>query len=143
MLNYSAEASVDGSNKLLGINNAHVKEAVNALKAAARFEQPGGALAANTDTYTIKPTLLAIKLTGLIFEPALLARATTALVNSSEYQRGSLSSTQLFPDSPELSDQDKEDLAKLHAGLREIATQARDGGVRLLVDAEQSWFQPA
>ena len=52
-------------------------------------------------------------------------------------------SDKLFPDSPTLSDEDHEALQQLHAGLRSICTEARKGGVRLLVDAEQSWFQPA
>lgn len=132
---------MDGSAKLVGVNDAHVIEAVNALKAASEFQAPGK-LAANE--YSIKPTLLAIKLTGLIFEPQLLARATSALVNSSSYSRGTpLPASSLFPDAPELSAEDKENLQKLHDGLRKIAAAAREGGVRLLVDAEQSWFQPA
>jgi proline dehydrogenase len=143
LLNYSVEASVDGMSKTHGINDAIVREGVNAIRAAARFDQPGALEAAEKQQYTIKPTLLAIKLTGMIAEPALFARATNALASSSEYQRGTLSNQQLFPDSPELSDEDKKDLDRLYQGLREIAHEAREGGVRLLVDAEQSWYQPA
>lgn len=143
MLNYSAEASNDRTSNSHGINDANVREAVNAVQAAARFDQPGATEAAEKQLYIIKPTLLAIKLTGMIAEPALFARATNALLSSSEYQRGTLSNARLFPDSPELSDEDKQDLNKLYEGLREVAHEAREGGVRLLIDAEQSWYQPA
>jgi proline dehydrogenase len=92
----------------------------------------------------VKPTLLAIKLTGLIYEPALLSRATTALVNSSSYLRGAeFEGSTLFPQAPDLSEEDHVELVKLYQGLRSICGQARESRVRILVDAEQSWYQPA
>ena len=144
MLNYSAEASVDGSaTAKCGLIDSHIDEACSALRAATKLSVP----LTTSDTpsqYTLKPTLVAIKLTGLISEPALLARATSALVGSSSFQRGSIiSSDFLFPESPELSEEDHAILNGLYQGLQRIASEARDGGVRLLVDAEQSWFQPA
>lgn len=88
--------------------------------------------------------MLAIKLSGLVYEPALLARASSAITNSSAFARGAaLPGGILFPDSPELSDEDHVILKDLYSGLREICATGRDGGVRVLVDAEQSWFQPA
>ncbi|KAK4699771.1 proline dehydrogenase, partial [Phenoliferia sp. Uapishka_3] len=147
LLNYSAEASVDGSaTAKCGLLDSHITEACAALRAAAKLGVPSASTSEDFTSapYTIKPTLLAIKLTGLISEPALLARASTALVGSSAYQRGTLiPSSFLFPQSPSLSDEDHEILAKLHDGLKRICAEARDGGVRLFVDAEQSWFQPA
>lgn len=138
LLNYSAEASVDGSAQLVGVNEDNITETVNALTASAKFETK------STETYSLKPTLFATKLTGLIFEPQLLARASSALVNSSSYSRGTaLPSSILFPDAPELSAEDQINLQKLHDGLRKICAEAKKGGVRILVDAEQTWFQPA
>ena len=80
----------------------------------------------------------------MIWDPSLLSRATLALENSTSYQRGErLSNEVLFPESHELSDDDKVELDKLFQGLRDVAREAKKGGVRLLIDAEQSWFQPA
>lgn len=126
-------------------------EAVNAVRAAARFEAKRASDNAATlatqvqhPTAEIKPTLLAIKLTGMIWDPSLLARATTALESSTAYARGErLPSSVLFPSSPELSAEDTQELNKLYQGLRDVASEAKKGGVRLLIDAEQSWFQPA
>ncbi|KAK4052435.1 proline dehydrogenase [Microbotryomycetes sp. JL201] len=150
LLNYGAEAKVDGSAKWSGVNDAHVIEAVNAVRQAAKFDsrpvtgQPTAETTRKHATSDIKPTLLAIKLTGMIWDPSLLARASLALENSTAYARGErLSSDNLFPESHELSDDDKQQLQKLYQGLRDVAREAKLGGVRLLIDAEQSWFQPA
>jgi proline dehydrogenase len=145
LLNYSAEASVAGSVDERGVDEAHVVEAIKALYAVAQFDRPGSSPPSQpTAPYTIKPTLLAIKLTGLIFDPTLLSRATNALVNSSSHQRGTpLPRNPLFPESPELSGDDELQLEKLYEALRSICAKAQEGGVRLLIDAEQSWFQPA
>lgn len=88
--------------------------------------------------------MLAIKVTGLVYEPALLSRASSALNNSSSFARGtSVPDGSLFPQGLDLSDEDHVVLKELFTGLREICAAGRDGGVRVLVDAEQSWFQPA
>lgn len=141
MLNYSAEAAVDGSAVAKGLNELHIGETLHAVTASARLSSSN---TVKDVPGAIKPTLLAIKLTGLIFEPALLSRATTALLNSSSYLRGTeLPEGTLFPQGPDLSEEDHADLEKLHDGLRSICAEARAGGVRLLMDAEQSWYQPA
>lgn len=129
---------MDGSAQLVGVNEDNIIETVNALEASAKFTS------SPPDVYSLKPTLFATKLTGLIFEPQLLSRASSALVNSSSYSRGTpLPSSVLFPNAPELSAEDQENLKKLHDGLRKICAEAKKGGVRILVDAEQTWFQPA
>ncbi|KAK4057046.1 proline dehydrogenase [Microbotryomycetes sp. JL221] len=152
LLNYGAEAKVDGSAKLTGVNDAHMIEAVNAVRHCSKFvSQPISTVNENqlkqvqtNTTSELKPTLLAIKLTGMIWDPSLLKRATLALENSTSYARGErLSRDVLFPDSPDLTTEDKQELNKLYQGLRDVAREAKKGGVRLLIDAEQSWFQPA
>lgn len=142
LFNYSAEASVDGNAKQSGVNSHHIEETVDAVRSAAQFKTNGSSLTALADD--IKPSLIAIKLSGLIFEPALLSRASSALLNSSSFLRGTeLPAGVLFPNGPELSEEDHEALKKLHQGLRSICDEARNGGVRLFVDAEQSWYQPS
>lgn len=65
-------------------------------------------------------------------------------MESSSYARGvPLPSETLFPDSPSLSEDDHKVLGELYEGLRDVSKEAKLNGVRLLVDAEQSWFQPA
>lgn len=126
-----------------GVIDAHVVEACTALTAAAICNAPIGD-DYDHSMYSIKPTLLAIKLTGLLHEPNLLGRATSALLNSSNHARGEeFADDVLFPQAPELSDEDHKDLASLHKGLKEICEKARVGGVRLLVDAEYNHYQPA
>ncbi|SCV71581.1 BQ2448_3169 [Microbotryum intermedium] len=163
-LSYSVEASVDGSAQAVGVNEKHIREAVEALKTAAVFgpkplstvasssSSSEAAPSAATAASHIRPTLLAIKLTGFIFDPSLLARATTALVGSSTSTSVQLFSPSTvipehgvspFPASLALSDEDHHQLGQLYAGLRQISTTAREQGVRLLIDAEQSWYQDA
>ncbi|SGY62267.1 BQ5605_C007g04671 [Microbotryum silenes-dioicae] len=161
-LSYSVEASVDGSAQAVGVNKKHIREAVEALKATAVFgPKPPSTVASSrsiseatpivaTAASHIRAILLAIKLTGFIFDPSLLARATTALVGSSSpIQLFSPSivvpehGVSPFPASPALSDEDHRQLAQLYAGLRQISATAREQGVRLLIDAEQSWYQDA
>lgn len=142
LFNYSAEASVDGNARATGVNSHHIEETVDAVRSAAQFKMYGSSPNALEDD--IKPSLIAIKLSGLIFEPALLTRASTTLIESSSFLRGTeLPDGTLFPEGPGLSEEDHEALGKLHQGLRAICDEARNGGVRLFVDAEQSWYQPA
>jgi len=141
LLNYSAEAVDDAAGAgQTGVVQAAMDEAVHAVKGSARYGDSPDALA----TTALKPSIFAIKVTGLLYEPSLLSRATTALVNSSAWQKGEdLPAGVLFPNSAELTEADHAALGDLYAGLREVGAAARDNGLRLLVDAEQSWFQPA
>ncbi|GAA5944616.1 proline dehydrogenase [Sporobolomyces koalae] len=146
MFNYSAEAPLGASKPSSGIDQSSMREIHNAVVEAAKLAPPVFPSDAVPVT-AIKPSLLAIKLTGLIYDASLLARASSALANNSSTQRGGMiassTSSRPFPESPELSDDDHLQLAKLYEGLRRVAGEAQKQGVRLLVDAEQSWFQPA
>jgi proline dehydrogenase len=137
MLNYSAEAPLGTSKSGDGIDQSSMSEIHTAVIESAKLTPP-------STTHAIKPALLAIKLSGLIYDASILKRASTALNNSSEVARGGrIPSSVLFPQSPELTSEDHELLDKLYDGLRKVAAEAQQQGVRLLVDAEQSWFQPA
>ncbi|GAA5891203.1 hypothetical protein JCM8208_002539 [Rhodotorula glutinis] len=139
MLNYSAEAPLGSAKSGGGIDQAAMTEITNAVSQAAKLTP-----AAADSVGTIKPALFAIKLSGLIFDASILARASLALASDSTIARGGrLSSSTLFPQSPELSSEDHELLDKLYEGLRKVAAEAQTHNLRLLVDAEQSWFQPA
>ncbi|GAA5859059.1 hypothetical protein JCM8547_003986 [Rhodosporidiobolus lusitaniae] len=137
MLNYSAEAPLGSSKSGDGIDQASMEEIHTAVIESAKLTPDNAA-------QPIKPALLAIKLSGLIYDASILRRASDALNASPEVARGGrLPSSVLFPKSSELSSEDHELLDNLYAGLRKVALEAQQRGVRLLVDAEQSWFQPA
>ncbi|GAA6038387.1 hypothetical protein JCM8097_007623 [Rhodosporidiobolus ruineniae] len=137
MLNYSAEAPLGTKKSGDGIDHAAMQEIHTAVIESAK-------LTPASETQAIKPALLAIKLSGLVYDYGILRRASSALTSSAEVARGGrLPSNVLFPESSELSAEDYELLDKLYDGLRKVAAEARAQGVRLLVDAEQSWYQPA
>ncbi|GAA5969405.1 hypothetical protein JCM11641_008106 [Rhodosporidiobolus odoratus] len=137
MLNYSAEAPLGTAKSGDGIDHASMKEIHTAVIESAK-------LTPSSASQPIKPALLAIKLSGLIYDASILRRASTALNGSTTVARGGrLPSSIPFPQSPELSSEDHQQLDKLYDGLRKVAREAKQQGVRLLVDAEQSWFQPA
>ncbi|GAA6055123.1 hypothetical protein JCM3770_007452 [Rhodotorula araucariae] len=139
MLNYSAEAPLGTSKTSGGIDQAAMNEITTAVSQAAKLTPM-----ASTSADAVKPALLAIKLSGLIYDVSVLARASLALASDSTTVRGGrLPSSTLFPQSPELSSEDHELLDKLYEGLRKVASEAQTHNLRLLVDAEQSWFQPA
>ena len=159
MFNYSAEAPLGSSKPSSGIDQNCMREIHSAVIEAAKLTPTAPSVAADpTAQSQVKPSLLAIKLTGLIFDASLLTRASNALTSSSTFARGanfsptdndnsdgeSLNAPSfVFPQSPELSEEDHAQLSALYEGLRKVAGEARTQGVRLLVDAEQSWYQPA
>ncbi|GAA6006171.1 hypothetical protein JCM11491_002059 [Sporobolomyces phaffii] len=171
MFNYSAEAPLGTSKPTSGIDQSCMNEIHSAVVEAAKLSPtvPVVSTNPNSSTYApvdpsasqpaaVKPSLLAIKLTGLIYDASLLARASGALTNNTSFQRGdklppastsnaidanATTAAFVFPQSPDLSDEDHAQLDQLYQGLRRVCREARKQGVRLLVDAEQSWFQPA
>ncbi|POY72396.1 hypothetical protein BMF94_4553 [Rhodotorula taiwanensis] len=140
MFNYSAEPALGSVRTLTGVDETAMKEITGAIGEAAKLTpEPTTALAS-----PVKPALVAIKLSGLLHNASILARASLALTSSTTVVRGGRLPFHIpFPDSPELSPEDSELLDKLYEGLRGVASEARKYQVRLLLDAEQSWFQPA
>lgn len=160
MFNYSAEAPLGASKPSSGIDQNCMREIHSAVVEAGKLSSPpiASTSTAPPSSSVVKPSLLAIKLTGLIYDASLLTRASNALASNTSFQRGEAfspsapsssssnddsSTSSVFPQSPELSDEDHVQLGALYEGLRKVAGEARRQGVRLLVDAEQSWFQPA
>lgn len=45
--------------------------------------------------------------------------------------------------SKNLTQKDIESLRELHADLERICTRAKERGVKIVIDAEYSWYQPA
>lgn len=82
-------------------------------------------------------------MTGLIRDVSILERASEALQSSTAAARGQSSDgAEVAPSSPNLHESDGESLYYLHQNLRSLCSLARDQGIRLVFDAEQSWYQP-
>lgn len=77
-------------------------------------------------------------------DPYVLERASAALQSSSTWQRGQrLPDNPLFPFSPSLTESDEAILSSLLTELNRCASLASSLGVRIDIDAEQTWFQSA
>lgn len=96
----------------------------------------------------MKPTAVAIKVSGLVTDPYLFKRASENLISNrlSPFRvQGSL-----FPSIPAsdnlsdpLSSTDHIILQKLMNDLRETCRKAKAADIVVMIDAEYSWFQPA
>lgn len=152
MLSYSVEAEQhEGeTSKDMMIKTAqhHMQETLTAIRVAGNFA-PNHA--------TLKPTWVAIKgtftwcvfagstctnflrsslppVTGLVPDPTLLERASLALAGQSH---------DTPPTLPTLNPDDAERFEELYEGLRSCCKIAKQAGVRVVLDAEQSWYQPS
>lgn len=136
LLNYGSEPRVlSRHDKVRGLYSDRVKDVEDAIDALADAAPP--------DDDGVRPSLYALKLSGLIRDPGLLGRSSEALESSTSYLRGVALEGPTFPTAPQLSDEDHEDLAELHEALRGVMGKAKDKGVRVFVDGEQTWYQPA
>ncbi|KAH9911649.1 FAD-linked oxidoreductase-like protein [Fomitopsis serialis] len=128
------------------------RETLHCIDVGASFEDKH---ASSADGVKGRKTWVAIKLTAMV------PRAET-LRNFSKYlvaTRRSSSPAILFPGQPHpndlavlafptgpkgsLSQEDIEDLAQLRDDLRAICKKAQERGVKIIMDAEYSWYQPA
>ncbi|KAF8634110.1 hypothetical protein AX15_001075 [Amanita polypyramis BW_CC] len=143
----SSNRSADGAYKTNVYYKHFVDEMIQSIDAAADFED---SLGTNS-----RRTWIAIKLTPLLPD-------TNSLINLSRHIVKSRSSCGtpaiLFPGSPSPSDlevlyaprqssdltqKDINSLRELHADLERICTRAKERGVKVIIDAEYSWCQPA
>ncbi|KAF8480788.1 FAD-linked oxidoreductase [Russula ochroleuca] len=155
LLTYSVEAD---TNEITG--GAHpsgetlrqhiLQEMLRSIEVAADFEDSY----ARENPSSGRTTWVAVKLSALLPNPGALVRLSAYL--SSLHARSPV----LFPGCPRtddlavlksdnpppgspLSAQDLSDLRELREGLIQICTRARARNVRVIVDAEHSWYQPA
>lgn len=138
LLSYSAEAEEGQGDMLTHPLNEDIHINMEAIQLASSY--PPGV----SSGPSVKPTWVALKLTGFLKDPTVLARASAALENSTDYQRGTLTpSRDIFAKHLMLMDSDQKALDALVAELRRMLTVAKSHGVRVDIDAEQSWFQTA
>lgn len=161
MLNYSAEvhdreghSSNDKGDANSKLCNDKVKAIIHLIETSGRFieaeETSDSATDRNKDSL-----MVAVKLSGLIKDASVLERASACLIPrelfskpptttppSAASRRGPQASLNIPTAS--LSHHDVESIKQLWTALQAIATSAkRNGNIRILIDAEHSWYQPA
>ena len=152
LLGYNIEAELDGTSKdtqLIHDQTQHVLSSVDHQAKLAREFWPGQPAAT---TGGDNRCWVRIKVTGLLPRPVALYNGSKAILRARE-QKG-LDKDVPYPGLPhdgdweaalsgrEVTDSDRKELLQLRAVLEKIASKARDGNVRIVIDAEQSWYQP-
>ncbi|CAH7684805.1 FAD-linked oxidoreductase-like protein, partial [Phakopsora pachyrhizi] len=151
LLNYSVEGP-DGNEKNhdlkadCQVSQRHIDAILIAVQTASKFGSPSSLEPVYPPgSLRMRPTTLAIKVSGLVTDPYIFKRASDSLNlnHISPYK----TSHEVFPraaSSPDpLSDADRSALEELMEKLRDICKQAKSKDVTLMIDAEYSWFQPA
>jgi proline dehydrogenase len=150
LLGYNIEAELDGSSKdpqLILEQIQHVLSSIEAQGELAKKFWPDASATGGDNRSWVR-----IKVTGLLPNPVALYRGSNAILVARE-EKG-LDKDVPYPGLPHdgdweaalngkgVTDMDREQLVSLRATLDTIASKARDNNVRIVIDAEQSWYQP-
>ncbi|KAF2163462.1 hypothetical protein M409DRAFT_57367 [Zasmidium cellare ATCC 36951] len=154
LLGYNIEAKLDGSSKdpeLVLEQTRCVLESIDAQGKMARQCQTDSTGSVSSDIGT--RCWGRIKLTGLLTHPIALQHASDAILQGRR-EKG-LDRDVPYPGLPHdgdwdaaingqgVTESDREQLLTLRATMEAISSKARDNKVRIVIDAEQSWYQPA
>lgn len=168
MLNFSVEVSNDGKQSdnaaNLAIHRPFVDELLHSIDVAAKFAALPPSYGAQSDEeaaqLALRPdrsgsTFVAIKLSGLLYDSSVLERASAAIVPREWFSsppeplpplniNGKGPCGGLAIPVAALAPKDVDALKQLWEVLREVAHRAQQhGSVRIAIDAEYSWYQPA
>lgn len=148
LLGYNIEAELDGSSKgpqIILEQTQHVFSTIEAQGKLARKFWPNASATGGDNRCWVR-----IKVTGLLPSAAALHRGSDAIIRGRQ-ERG-LDKDIPYPGLPHdgdweaaldgVTETDRKELVTLRAVLEAIATKARDNNVRIIIDAEQSWYQP-
>lgn len=150
LLGYNIEAELDGSSKdpqLILTQTQHVLASIDAQGSLARRFWPDTGNTGGDNRSWVR-----IKITGLLPHPVALYHGSKAILAARE--KKGFGQDVPFPGLPhdgdweaalsgkEVTETDREQLLNLRATLEAIASKARDNNVRIVIDAEQSWYQP-
>ncbi|KAJ7596517.1 FAD-linked oxidoreductase-like protein [Mycena floridula] len=127
-----------------------VQEMINSIDVAADFEDELRKSQGRVD-HKGRRTWVAVKMTALVPDADALIKLSSHVISSRS------SSSIPFPGCPKPNDldilhsgssaalgaRDIESLRDLHSDLIRICTRAQQRGVRIIIDAEYSWYQPA
>lgn len=149
LLGYNIEAELDGSSKdpkVIAIQTQHVLDSISAQGQLARQLSPES-VPGNDNRFWVR-----IKLTGLLPRPIALAHGSNAIIRARAPQ--ALDKDVPYPGLPHdgdwdaaitgegVTESDRQDLLSLRSTMEKIASEARKNNVRVVIDAEQSWYQP-
>ncbi|KAF7298084.1 Proline dehydrogenase [Mycena chlorophos] len=144
-----ATSSMGPSSSLNSPHKAIVQEMLHCIDVAADFEAEMGA------KKTGRRTWVAVKMTALLPDASALIRLSSHIIATRTPTPPPLVA---FPGNPtsndldalyspkskgSLSEQDITMLQDLHADLEAICARAAARGVRIIIDAEYSWYEPA
>jgi proline dehydrogenase len=148
LLGYNIEAELDGSDKrreLILAQTEHVLSSIETQGRLAREFWPDSTTTGGDNRCWVR-----IKVTGLVPSPVALYHGSNAIL--SEQSARGLDKDVPYPGLPHdgdweaalngVSTKDREELLALRAILEKIATKARENNVRIVIDAEQTWYQP-
>lgn len=150
LLGYNIEAELDGSSKdphLIRSQLQHVLSSIDTQGRLAKQFWPDTSTTGGDNRSWVR-----IKVTGLLPHPAALYHGSNAILRARE-EKG-LDKDVPYPGLPhdgdwgaavngkDITDVDREQLLSLRATLEAIASKARDNNVRIVIDAEQSCYQP-
>ncbi|ETW87760.1 hypothetical protein HETIRDRAFT_122039 [Heterobasidion irregulare TC 32-1] len=148
------EAAGQGHKPSVPVHKRIVQEMIRSIDVAADFEDRHAS--GSSSTAAGRRTWVAVKLTALLPDAQALTRFSVHLTKT----RPALSPAIAFPGCPRASDmdclavsklpsesplteQDVVDIKDLHLDLVKICARAQERGIRIIIDAENSWYQPA
>lgn len=150
LLGYNIEAELDGSSKdpgLIAAQTQHVLSSIETQGRLARRFWPDTSGTGGDNRCWVR-----IKITGLLPHPVALYHGSQAILKSRAAK--GLDRDVPYPGLPqdgdweaalsgtETTESDRQQLLKLRATMETIASKARDNNVRIVIDAEQTWYQP-
>jgi proline dehydrogenase len=148
LLGYNIEAELDGLSKptkLVLEHTQHVLSSIEAQGKLARQFWPNTTATGGDNRCWVR-----IKVTGLLPNPSALRHGSDSILTARE-EKG-LDKDVPYPGLPHdgdweaaikgVTDSDRKELLSLRDVMENIATKARENNVRIVIDAEQSWYQP-
>ncbi|BCS30173.1 uncharacterized protein APUU_80476S [Aspergillus puulaauensis] len=150
LLGYNIEAELDGSSKdprLIRIQTKHVLESIEAQGKLGREFCPDTARTSGDSRSWVR-----IKVTGLLPHPIALLHGSNAILEARDAK--GLDKDVPYPGLPHDGDweaalsgkqvtaSDRRQLLDLYSTLDMIMKRGRENNVRIIVDAEQTWYQP-